>query len=349
MKFHLLYPLDRASVEELRAKASGKLTYVKLSVLVLLDEGLTQEMTANLLGISAGTVNSYKQKYEQEGLSRYLTTNYKPYEGKLSDEQLALLETEVQNGLYTTSAQVAAWITQQFEVSYSDRTVREILSKLDFVYKKTSILPSKADPVEQELFLKNLPTFWEEVELATDEVLYYMDAVHPQHNTRSDYAWIKRGEEKAVPSNPGRERININAAMNAHQPEDVVIVEAKTINAQATQALYEKLEAMHPDQEIIWIIADNAKYYLNAELQKWLTQHPKIQPIHLPTYSPNLNLIERLWKFMRKKVINLHFYPKFKEFREAVLGFFQNIAQYKRELTSLMQPNFQRFSVQPKI
>lgn len=345
MEFHLLHLADRASVEGLRAKASDKLTYIKLSVLVLLDEGLTQEMTAHLLGISAGTVNSYKQKYEQDGLSSYLTTHYKPYEGKLSDEQLAFLEDEVRNGLYTTSAQVVSWITQQFEVSYSDRTVREILRKLDFVYKKTSILPSKADPAEQEVFLTNLPAFWEEVEQAADEVLYYMDAVHPQHNTRSDYAWIKRGEEKAIPSNPGRERININAAMNAHQPEDVVMVEAKTINAQATQALYEKLEALHPDKEIIWIIADNAKYYLNSELQKWLKQHPKIQPIHLPTYSPNLNLIERLWKFMRKKVINLHFYPKFKEFRAAILEFFQNIRQYKRELYALMQPNFQRFSV----
>ena len=49
-------------------------------------------------------------------------------------------------------------------------------------------------------------------------------------------------------------------------------------------------------------------------------------------YSPNLNLIERLWKFMRKKVINTTYYSEFKAFREAIHNFFNSIDQYKNEL-----------------
>ncbi|MBK7938930.1 MAG: transposase [Lewinellaceae bacterium] len=64
--------------------------------------------------------------------------------------------------------------------------------------------------------------------------------------------------------------------------------------------------------------------------------------VFLPPYSPNLNLIERLWKLLRKKCINTHFYPDFKDFRKTVLHFFEHIQQYKKELDSLMTFKFQR-------
>lgn len=123
--------------------------------------------------------------------------------------------------------------------------------------------------------------------------------------------------------------MNINGAMNAHQPEEVTIVESDTINAQSTQALFEKLLEVYSDKDDIYIVADNARYYTNAALKKWLEEHPKIKILHLPPYSPNLNLIERLWKFMRKKVIDSQYYAKFDDFKAAIWNFFTHIRQYK--------------------
>ncbi|MDR0370389.1 MAG: transposase [Prevotellaceae bacterium] len=60
----------------------------------------------------------------------------------------------------------------------------------------------------------------------------------------------------------------------------------------------------------------------------------------MPPYSPNINLIERLWRFLRKKVINTHFYRNKEEFRKAILIFFDHIADYKQELQTLMTLNF---------
>ena len=85
-----------------------------------------------------------------------------------------------------------------------------------------------------------------------------MDAVHPQHNTRSTYAWVKKGQDKAVPTNSGRRPININGAMNAHRPEEVIIVEADRINAQATIELYDKVQPQNPDKDTIYVVGDNA-------------------------------------------------------------------------------------------
>lgn len=346
MQNHILSKPERDFVEKSRRKTREKLMYMKLSILVMLDEGHTQESIAIALGISSGTVSNSKKKYDADGLAKYLDTHYVPYQGKLNEEELVCLENEITAGVYSTSAQVVKWIKETFEIEYSERGVQSILRKLGFVYKKTTAVPCKADFVEQERFLKDLEGFLKEDVVAND-VSYFMDAVHPQHNTRSDYAWIKSGEKKLIPTNCGRQRININGAMNALEPEDVVIVEAERINAQSTIALCEKLLLKHLDKDNIYIFCDNARYYSSVLFKEWVAQNPKIQVLFIPPYSPNLNLIERLWKFLRKKVINLTFYPNFKEFREVIHRFFDNIKQYKEELRTLMRPNFQRFSGAP--
>ena len=207
------------------------------------------------------------------------------------------------------------------------------------------MVPGGVNTEEQAAFLAEMEPFLAETE--ETEAVYFMDAVHPQHNTRADFAWIKRGEKQVVRSNSGRQRMNINGAMNAHQPEDVIIHVADTIDAQAVIALFEKILVQNPDKSQIHIFCDNARYNKCIVLNEYLEKNPKIQLIYLPTYSPNLNLIERLWKFMRKKVMNLKFYAKFKEFQAAILHFFDTIKQHKSELQTLMKPNFQRFSVSP--
>lgn len=343
MKSHLLHKFERAFVEEARANTKDKVAYMKLSVLVMLDEGLTQEVVSVSLGISIGTVNKCKRKYESEGLDSYLDRHYVPYQGRLDGEQLALLEEEVQRGLYSSCAAVGQWIEEAFGVHYSESAIRSILDKLGFVYKKTSSVPGKADVAEQEAFMKELVGFLEETDLES-EVVCFIDAVHPQHNTRPDYAWIKQGQDKEIRTNTGRSRININAGMNAHDPQDVTVIEAECIDADATITLFEKIRAKYDHKEDIWLIGDNAGYYTCHKVQEWLEQNPKVQLLHLPPYSPNLNLIERLWKFLRKKIINLQYYPKFEEFRRSVLDFFENLEQYKWELKTLITPNFQRFS-----
>lgn len=337
-----LTPTDRAFVEELRGSTRDKGAYMKLTVLILLDMGKSYDEIEAILGIGRGSISNCRKKFESEGLDKYLDKNYVPYSGKLRADDLAVLGKDVESGLYTTSQEVAAHIEQAFGVSYSESAVRAVLHKLGFVYKKTSEVPSKFDESQQEAFLKEILPFL--TETPANEAVFFVDAVHPQHNTRSTYAWVKKGQDKAIPTNSGRRRININGAMNAHKPEEVIIVEADSINAQATIELYDKIQRQHPDKDTIYLIGDNARYYFNAELQAWLDKNPRIVQLFLPTYSPNLNLIERLWKFLRKKVINTKYYPQFQEFRRAVMDFFDNIQLYKPELRSLITFNFQRLS-----
>ena len=339
---HLLTSEERVFVEELRSNTRDKGAYMKLSVLVLLDMDKSYDEIEAILGIGRGSISNCRKKYESDGLEKYLDRHYVPYLGKLDEAELQRLDSEVSSGIYSSAQEVQGYILQAFGIEYSLSAVRLILEKLSFVYKKTSEVPSNFDEAEQNAFLEQLVPFLSEI--GEDEAVYFVDAVHPQHNTRSTYAWVKRGEKKAVPTNSGRRRININGAMNAHKPQEVIVVEADTINAQATIELYEKIQAQNLDKELIYVIGDNARYYRNTELQTWLNKNPRIIQLFLPPYSPNLNLIERLWKFLRKKVINTKFYPTFEEFRRAILAFFENINGYKDELQSLITFNFQRLT-----
>lgn len=118
---------------------------------------------------------------------------------------------------------------------------------------------------------------------------------------------------------------------------DVIALDCESVNAASTRELYQKVLEKNSDADIIYIITDNARYYRNRELMEWL-ETTKIKPVFLPPYSPNL--IERLWKFMRKKVINTCFYRTKEKFRQAILQFFENIDQYKPELETLLTLKF---------
>ncbi|AMJ65008.1 hypothetical protein AXW84_05905 [Hymenobacter sp. PAMC 26628] len=94
----------------------------------------------------------------------------------------------------------------------------------------------------------------------------------------------------------------------------MLLVETDCMNAQSTLRLYEQLLTAHPDKERIFVVCDNARYYNNKELRQWLADTPIVQ-VFLPFYSPNLNLMERLWKYLRQKIINTTFYRTKGEFR----------------------------------
>lgn len=108
---------------------------------------------------------------------------------------------------------------------------------------------------------------------------------------------------------------------------------------QSTIALLKKLEMKNPKLARIFVVADNARYYRNRLVREFL-KTSKIQILFLPPYSPNLNLIERLWRFFKKVVLYNQYYEKFADFRSAILHFFKNIKLYRTELSSLMTLKF---------
>ncbi len=122
-------------------------------------------------------------------------------------------------------------------------------------------------------------------------------------------------------------------------PDDVYR-EDETINSDSTIGLLTQLEQRNPEARKIYVIIDNARYNHSKKVKEYV-KTSRICPIFLPSYAPNLNLIERLWKFFHKKVLYDKYYSTFDRFKQACINFFENIPQYKDELNSLLTENFQ--------
>lgn len=332
--------LDEATLKRLRflqRTNKDRRVFIKVTVLLMLHMQFSAQDISASLGIDDGTVYRYRQAFENEGLETYLKSSFVAYSGKLNEDQELQLTKELLSNLYINSQEVIHYIEHTFGIKYSCSAAVKLLKRLGFVYKKTKSVPCKANAAAQEKFIKQLEDLLAQND--DSQVFYFNDAVHPQHNTRSDYGWIYQGENFEIPANPGRKRININGALNAQKVTEVIIVEAETINAQSCIELWKKQRRKHPGKTIN-NICDNAPYYHSKVLKEWLAQNPWCKIIYLPPYAPNLNLIERLWKFLRKQVTSYIFYEHFEEFRQAILDFFKNIKEHKKALESLLTLNF---------
>jgi len=319
--------------------------YVKVTVILMLDKGWPLASVGEALGLDETTVYRYARAFTDLGLEKYLAHERPGYWGLLSSAQLARLCQEVNTTLYTDVRAIQAWVAQTCQVPYSVSGLTQLLHRLGFTYKLTTPVPCQADAASQEAFLHELAVLEAQVERG-EAVLYYADAAHPTHNTRCTRAWCAVGEERALCTVSGRERVNLNAALNAYSPTQVLLDETDCVNAQSTRRLYEQLLAAHPDKARIYVVCDNARYYKNKDLRDWLADKPLIQ-VFLPPYSPNLNLIERLWKYLRQKIINVTFYRTKGEFRHAVRGFFTRLPEFGPDLASLLTRKYHILHAQP--
>lgn len=339
-----LSPDEYESIRILYKTTKDKNVATRLNIILLKHKNYAQIEIADILNIDANTVSTWVKKFEASlTIAQYLTLNYTSYVGKLSYEFLGKLDDFIEDGAFSDVKPIITSVKDRFNVNYSVSGMTKLMKRLGFSYKQKVALPSKLDTKKQLDFVEN----YNEIERnLTDKcAIFFMDAVHPQHNTHTLKAWLRKGKTTYISTNSGRNRLNINGLYNPHN-QNVIVTYHKTINAQATIELFEKLKEQNPDKTRIYVFADNAKYYVSSILKGYLAQNPVIKLIHLPTYSPNLNLIERLWKYTRKEVINPIYYEQFKDFTQAIHSFFDNIEQHKEQLSQFIGLKFRLFGIE---
>jgi transposase len=255
---------------------------------------------------------------------------------RLTDEQQAELKADLRQHLYHTAKEVVAWVRQRFGQDYSTRGMQDLLHRLDVSFQKIRLVPGKADVEAQRAFLQEYRQL--QVAAQPTDRWYFMDGVHPMHNVHPGYGWGPRGERLCLPSNTGRQRYNI---LGVYCPQDREYLDEQTIdslNAQTVIALGDKIRHAHPNSRNI-IFCDNVRYQ-HAKIVREHFENTNIEFHFLPAYSPNLNLIERLWKFMKAKVLS-KYYPTFEEFVQAIRDFLSHLDRYADQLASLMTEEFE--------
>ncbi len=336
MKFELPEK-ERKLLREIQRNEKYKRDYIKATVLLMLDLGETPPKIAVCLGIDDSTIYRHLEHYQSDGLDKFLGSNYVGYWGKLSSFEIAELRAELNNRLYETCQQIRQWVEKRFSVKYTAEGMCDLLHRIGYVYKKSKQIPMKVDEAAQLEFIERFEQL--QASRENDEVHYFIDGVHPTLNSQASYGWIEKGTEHQILSNSGRTRMNLLGALNPNEITDILTKEYKTINSESAQDFLEELGKRNPEAKKIKVFIDNARYFKKLEKDD-LIADKRIEIVWLPTYAPNLNLIERLWRFLKKKVLKNRFYGTANGFREKVEEFFAQIKDYKTELETLLTCNF---------
>ena len=317
----------------------------KMLVLWLLHCGLTRAKTATVACLGRATVQRYVAAYRDGGLHGLRQWDVT---GPVSD--LAAFTDAIGASLTAAPVRTAAEACDRIEqltgLRREPTQVRTFLKGLGFQWRRIRALPvppKKTCPTmfrEQREFLDGQLRPRLDAAAAGREHVFFVDAAHFVFGTFLCCLWsIARLFVRAA---SGRQRFNVLGAWNAVTRELLAITNTTVVNSETMCDLLRAIAARGLVGPVT-LVLDNARYQRNALVQG-LAKELGIALLFLPSYSPNLNLIERLWRFMKRKAAYGRYHPTFADFRatiEDVLGRIQTT--HADKLATLMTLNFQEF------
>jgi len=296
----------------------------RIKAVLLYDKGWTLMQISEALLLSDNAVRQHIREYKE--LKKLKPENGGSIE-KISISQSCELENHLSKHTYLYVKDIIAYVKSTYDISYTVAGMCCWLKRHNFTYKKPSLIPGKADKEQQIRWIAKYEKLKQE--LTYDETICFMDGVHPTHNTQLFYGWIRRGVRKEIPSNTGRSRLNLSGSIDI-MTKKLIIQEDQTLNAKSTVSFLQKIETAFPSKKTVHLFCDNARYYRNKAVMEYL-KASKIKLHFLPPYSPNLNPIERLWKWMKECVMYNVYYEQFDDFKLAVLGFLEKVSSSEQK------------------
>lgn len=338
------FDLTNEEVQELRfahKSAKHKRDAYRINAVILLGTGWLLSEVVDALLLDDETLRKYVENYRAGGLKKLLDNNYKGGFQKLSIQDCDALSAELEQNIYLNTKSICEYVFAKFNTKYSISGMTALLHRLGYVYKKPKLVPANPDEDAQEYFLQEYIRFMKNKR--ENDAVFFVDAVHPTWNSMATYGWMKKGMIRELKSNSGREKVNIHGAMNAETFETTIISSESNVNSDSTIALFEALETTYKLAANIYVILDNARYHFSASVMEYVATS-RIKMIFLPSYSPELNLIERLWKVFKKNVIYNKFYSSFKEFKKSCMHFFMNQSDHLEEIQLIMGDGLEAFA-----
>jgi len=311
----------------------------RMDVLWFKSNGLQHNLIAKLAGVCENTVTEYLRMYKEAGIENLKELNFYKPQSELV-QYTSSIEEYFKEHPPASIKEAASKIEELTSIKRSETQVREFLKSIGIKRRKVGTIPAKADLEEQEKFKK------EKLEPRLQEAksgkrkLFFVDAAHFVLSPFLGYLWSFARIFIKAPA--GRKRFNVLGALDAITHELITVTNDTYINAYSFCELLWDISCRYSNVPIT-LVLDNARYQKCA-LVFYFAKLLDIELLYLPAYSPNLNLIERLWKFVKKKCLYSKYYDNFDAFKKSIIDCLNKTdTEHKGELDTLLTLRFQTF------
>jgi transposase len=335
--------VDKAEIEKLSyeryAYPQPMIQKRIFAVYLKITLGWSNEIIGLATGLHYNTVGFWINEYALKGFKSLLVSGYKGQSSALESYGESLLDS-FRRQPPLTAAEAALRIKEMTGIERSEQQVRTFMKKHGLRCLKCGHIPAKADNEAQHRWVEN--TLEPALEAARKGEIHvlFCDAAHFVLQPFICFLWA--AVRVFIKASAGRNRINVLGAVHAVTKEITTLINTTYINADVFMQFLKQLKEKFGDKPIS-IVLDNARYQ-HCSVVKNFAESLGISLLFLPPYSPNLNIIERLWKFTKKKILYAKYYNNPEGFHQAIKSFFNNINRnYRQELKSLLTLKFQFF------
>lgn len=292
-----------------------------------------------VVGLHYNLVGWWLKVYKEQGFEGLLANNYDSRHSQMEGHAATLLAS-FQQQPPLTAAIAAERIREMTRLQGSEQQVHVFMKRHGLKFIKCGHVPAQANNEAQHQWVDTLLTPVIEAAQKAEVHLFFSDAAHFVLAPFICRLWCM--VRVFIKASAGRNRINVLGAVNAITKEVITLTNTTYINSETLITLLKQLKERFVDKPIA-IVLDNARYQ-HCFVVETVAKSLGIHLLFLPPYSPNLNIIERLWKFTKNKILYAKYYDNPAAVHTANETFFKNINQnFQSELKTLLSLHFQFF------
>jgi transposase len=317
-----------------------------MEILWLKHHRFTHEQIATLAACSRSTVQRTLDEYLQGGLDLLRQTPPSRPRSDLDHHRVSL--EEIFSSHPPRSVKQAQHVIEEHTGIRRGLTqVRHFLHRLGLKPRKVAAIPippksTLEDHVktQAEFLVKKLEPRLEQARQGSRSV-FFVDAAHFVHASFLGVLWCVA--RLCVRAASGRKRYNVLAALDAVSHQMIAVTNHSYINAESVCLLLRAVADAATPGLPITLVLDNARYQ-KCTLVAGLAKELGIEMLYLPSYSPNLNLIERVWKFVKAECLRTKYYDNYDKFHAAIQQCLDDLpSKHEAAMDSLLSHDFQTF------
>jgi len=325
------------------AEKAGDIRVVKrIFVLFAVESYLLYSTISKIHKVSEESIRLFVRDFLLRGLEslQYKKSSGRP--SKLTKTQKKKLDKIIEDGPTKAGFPGACWrspmiqtlIYKKFGCFYSVHYISQLLKNMGFSFQRAKFDADRKDPVKRKEWLKKK---WPEIlKLAKEKNAYILfgdEASFPQWGTLT-YTWAKRGKQPIVITCGLRKGYKVFGLIEYFSGRFF----SKTHEGRCNSESYSEFlkDILQKTKKHLILIQDGARYHTSKAMKGFFKENEKRLTVYdLPSYSPDYNPIEKLWKKIKEKETHLQYFPTFESLKKKVQSALINFQELKHEIFPL--------------